>query len=87
MLTNDPTRSTFRNPEPFTRHRDGVAPTVRGQNFPSASSLSMSMSSAWFATSHSDKVGCTTSHRDVVGEHRPSAASASGFSGPSVDSP
>src|SRR5918993_1147470 len=49
--TNDPAGSTFGHPEPFTQPRGGAALAVRGQKFPSATSRSMSMSSAWLATS------------------------------------
>jgi len=41
---------SFRDPEPFAQHANGCALAVRGQKFPSATSRSMSMSSAWFAT-------------------------------------
>ena len=38
-LTGHRTRSTFRNPEPFTQPRHGDALAVRGQKFPSAELL------------------------------------------------
>ncbi len=51
VRTDHEARSTFENPEPLPHVHDSTAATVRGQEFPSASSLSMSMSSAWLATS------------------------------------
>ena len=46
MLTDQRACSAFGNPEPFPQHATGVAAAVRGQKFPSANSLSMSISSA-----------------------------------------
>ena len=48
VRADDPAGPTFGDPEPSLQMRHGPAATVRGQKFPSASSLSMSMSSAWF---------------------------------------
>ncbi len=50
VLADDPTRSPLRDPEPFAQHRHSAA-RVRGQNFPSASSLSIALSSSSSATS------------------------------------
>ena len=49
-LANHGAGPTLRNPEPCLKLNDRLTTTVRGQNFPSAMCLSMSMSSAWFAT-------------------------------------
>ncbi len=46
VLADNPTRPALGDPEPVTQHHNGGAPTVRGQTFPSANSLSMSMSRA-----------------------------------------
>ena len=51
MLAGDPTRATLRDPEALPQGHHGPAAPLRGQKFPSASSLSMSMSNAWLATS------------------------------------
>jgi hypothetical protein len=50
VLAGDPAGSALGHPEPVLQVPDGPAATVRGQKFPSANSLSMSMSKAWSAT-------------------------------------
>ena len=49
-LTDDGARAALGNPELCLKLNDRLTTTVRGQNFPSAMCLSMSMSSAWLAT-------------------------------------
>src|SRR5215216_1034845 len=56
MLPGDPTRATLGHPEAGLQVPNGPAAPLRGQQFPSASSLSMSMSSAWLATSRLSRV-------------------------------
>jgi hypothetical protein len=46
MLAGDPARATLGHPEALLQVDDGPAAALRGQKFPSASSLSMSMSNA-----------------------------------------
>ncbi len=46
VLADNPARPALGHPEPITQHQDGGATTVRGQTFPSANSLSMSISKA-----------------------------------------
>lgn len=49
-LADHGARAALRNPELCLKLNDRLTTTVRGQNFPSAMCLSMSMSSAWLAT-------------------------------------
>jgi hypothetical protein len=51
MLAGDPAGATLGHPEAGLQVPDGPAALLRGQKFPSASSLSRSMSNAWLATS------------------------------------
>ncbi len=46
VLADNPARPALGDPEPITQHQDGGAATVRGQTFPSAKPLSMSISKA-----------------------------------------
>ena len=46
MLAGDPARATLGHPEASLQMPNGPAAPLRGQKFPSASSLSMSMSNA-----------------------------------------
>jgi hypothetical protein len=46
MLAGDPARATLGHPEAGLQVPNGPAAPLRGQKFPSASSLSMSISSA-----------------------------------------
>lgn len=56
MLTHDPTRLTFEDPEPRSQHPDCIAAMPRGQKFPSASSLSIALSSSASARSFFSRV-------------------------------
>ena len=51
MLAGQAARAALGDPETGLQVHDGPAAASRGQKFPSASSLSMSISSAWLATS------------------------------------
>jgi len=46
MRAGDPARSSLGNPEPLLQMACGPAATVRGQKFPSASSLSIDLSNS-----------------------------------------
>ena len=63
MLAGDPARATLGHPEAGLQVPNGPAAPLRGQKFPSASSLSMSMSSAWLATSFLSRAFSTSSSR------------------------
>jgi len=49
-LANHDARSAFRHPELLLKCNDHLTPAVRGQDFPSATNLNMSMSRPWLAT-------------------------------------
>src|SRR5512133_4270733 len=51
VLPGDPARAALGDPEALLQVDHGPAAPLRGQKFPSASSLSRSISSAWLATS------------------------------------
>src|SRR5690606_21649079 len=51
VLTNHPARVTLGDPEPLAQHLHCCTTTVRGQKFPSASSLSIDLSSSASARS------------------------------------
>ena len=51
VLADHPARSSFGDPEPVPQHPHGCALAVRGQKFPSASSLSIDLSSSASARS------------------------------------
>jgi hypothetical protein len=56
VLTDHPARPPLRDPEPFAQHAHRVAPTVRGQKFPSASSLSIALSNSASASNRFNRV-------------------------------
>ena len=64
MLAGDPARATLGHPEAGLQVPNGPAAPLRGQKFPSASSLSMSMSSAWLATSFLSRAFSASSSRN-----------------------
>src|ERR1700679_3323101 len=61
MLADDLTRTTLGDPEPRLEPLDSSAATVRGQKFPSASSLSIALSSSDSASSFFSRVFSTSS--------------------------
>ena len=63
MLPGDPACATLGHPEAGLQVPNGPAATLRGQKFPSASSLSMSMSNAWLATSFLSRAFSASSSR------------------------
>lgn len=63
VLSDHPTRSTLGDPEPFPQHLDGAAATGRGQKFPSASSLSIDLSSSASASSFFSRAFSPSSSR------------------------
>src|SRR5215217_3793020 len=67
MLPGDPTGATLRDPEALPQGHHGPAAPLRGQKFPSASSLSMSMSSAWLATSRFNRAFSASSSLEPLG--------------------
>ena len=63
VLPGEPADAALGDPEPVLQVPDGPAATVRGQKFPAASSLSMSMSNAWSATIFFNRWFCFSSPR------------------------
>jgi hypothetical protein len=63
MLAGDPARATLGHPEAGLQVANGPAAPLRGWKFPSASSLSMSMSRAWLATSFLSRAFSASSSR------------------------
>ena len=63
VLAGDPAGAALGDPEAGLQVPDGPAAALRGQKFPSASSLSMSMSRAWLATSFLSRAFSASSSR------------------------
>jgi hypothetical protein len=63
MLAGHAAGAALGHPEAGLRVPNGAAAALRGQKFPSASSLSMSMSSAWLATSRLSRAFSASSSR------------------------
>ena len=63
MLADNAAGPPLRYPEPLPQHLHGTAATVRGQKFPSASSLSIALSSSASANSFFNLVFSDSSSR------------------------
>ncbi len=63
MLARNAAGTTLGHPEAGLQVHHGPAAPLRGQKFPSASSLSMSMSNAWLATSRLSRAFSASSSR------------------------
>ena len=63
MLPRNAAGTTLGHPEAGLQGHHGPAAPLRGQKFPSASSLSMSISNAWLATSFLSRVFSASSSR------------------------